>query len=216
MTENEINEEQVAKYLADHPNFFVSYPELLEIQNIPHETGAAVSLIEHQVKILKGRSETYRKQLEELIDIARENDQLNRQLHRLTLNLIETRTLDEMLYNLQDGIRADFNADVVELKLFANGELEAHAGEPAPSMFQDFISADRPSCGAIEKNQMDFLFADRANEVSSVALVPIKTNAYSGILAIGSTDRQRFHNGQGVDFLMRLGEIVSLSLQSVS
>jgi uncharacterized protein YigA (DUF484 family) len=38
----------------------------------------------------------------------------------------------------------------------------------------------------------------------------------SGILAIGSRDRERFHAGKGVDFLRRLGDIVSHTLQAVS
>ena len=38
----------------------------------------------------------------------------------------------------------------------------------------------------------------------------------AGVLAIGSRDPQRFHEGKRVDFLQRLAEVVSAKLQSAS
>jgi len=36
------------------------------------------------------------------------------------------------------------------------------------------------------------------------------------VLAIGSRDPQRFHEGKSVDFLQRLAEVVSATLQAAS
>lgn len=60
------------------------------------------------------------------------------------------------------------------------------------------------------------LFGDQAGDSGSAALIPIRTSELSGVLAIGSRDRNRFHAGKGVDFLVRLGELVSLTLQAVN
>jgi len=213
---NEKFDEIVIKYLGDNPHFLAQHPDLLAMQKIPHESGSAISLIERQVKVLQERSSNYHKQLTDLIDIARENDHLNRQLHRLTLNLIESKDVEEMLNVLQDNIRNEFNSDFVKLKLFINDDIDNQTGDPSPAIFKEFIDADKPSCGELGDEQLSFLFGENAGETKSVALVPIKTAILSGILAIGSKDAQRFHNGSGNDFLQRLGEIVSLCLQSAS
>ena len=108
----------VAAYLQQHPDFFLRRPDILSNLSIPHETGEAVSLIEHQIKVLRKQTDNYRQQLEELVAVARENDQLNRRLHRLTLAMIEAEDLQELLNTLQDELRTQFAADAVELKLF--------------------------------------------------------------------------------------------------
>jgi uncharacterized protein YigA (DUF484 family) len=47
-------------------------------------------------------------------------------------------------------------------------------------------------------------------------LIPVRTERLAGVLAIGSADPERFVPDTGVDFLTRLGELVSLKLQSVA
>ena len=44
-------------------------------------------------------------------------------------------------------------------------------------------------------------------------MVPLGTETCIGFLAIGSTDANRFHPGMSIDFLGRLGELVSEALQ---
>jgi uncharacterized protein YigA (DUF484 family) len=67
-------EEAVARYLEDHPDFFLTHGALLEGLQIPHRDSAgAVSLIERQVRVLRERNQALQDQLRELIEIAREN-----------------------------------------------------------------------------------------------------------------------------------------------
>ncbi len=209
-------EARIASYLAQHPDFFLRHEELLETLRVPHRTGDAVSLLEHKIRMLEDKAGRYRRQLEELIEVARDNDRLNQRLHQLTLRLIEATTLDEVLATLQDELRGRFQADAVELKLFSEEELEqAHVSEAGLAIFQKFMRADKPTCGPLAGDKFKVLFGDQAGESGSAALIPIRTTELSGMLAIGSRDRERFHAGKGVDFLIRLGEVVSLTLQAV-
>jgi uncharacterized protein YigA (DUF484 family) len=43
-------------------------------------------------------------------------------------------------------------------------------------------------------------------------LIPIRGNDEVGVLAIGSHDADRFTEHQGIDFLQRLGDLVSATL----
>lgn len=207
---------QVADYLLNHPDFLARHPEVMAELELPHETGAAVSLVERQIRVLREQAQNYRRQLRELVEVARENDQLGRRLHRLTLALIEADGFDELVNILQDELRDQFKADAVELKLFAADELQAHAAEPGPALFREFMTKGKPSCGRLEKAQLDYLFGSQGGETGSAALIPLRTHNLMGVLAIGSRDANRFSAGKGIDFLIRLGELVECSLQAVS
>lgn len=209
-------EERIAEYLIAHPDFFDRHPDALAAIDIPHPTGDAVSLIERQVRTLRQQSVKYRGQLEELVTVARENDALAKRLHRLTLALIETHSFDEVLNTLQDELREQFKADSVEMKLFASEQLEAHAHEPGPALFRDFLNRARPNCGRLDKAKLEYLFGPQAGETGSAALIPLTAPPLAGVLAIGSRDPDRFHEGKSVDFLQRLAEVVSVTLQSAS
>jgi uncharacterized protein YigA (DUF484 family) len=210
------SEEQIADYLIAHPDFFNRHPDALAAIDIPHPTGDAVSLIERQVRTLRDQSTKYRHQLEGLVAVARDNDSLAKRLHRLTLALIETHSFDEVLNTLQDELREQFRADAVEMKLFAAEQLEAHAHEPGPALFRDFLKRARPNCGQLDKEKLEYLFGPQAGETGSAALIPLTAPPLAGVLAIGSRDPERFHEGKSVDFLQRLAEVVSAKLQSAS
>jgi uncharacterized protein YigA (DUF484 family) len=210
------HEEQIADYLIRHPDFFDRHPDALAAIDIPHPTGDAVSLIERQVRTLRDQSARYRRQLENLVTVARENDSLAKRLHRLTLALIETHSFDEVLNTLQDELRDQFKADAVEMKLFATEQLDAHAHEPGPALFRDFLQRARPNCGQLDRNKLEYLFGPQAGETGSAALIPLAAPPLAGVLAIGSRDPDRFHEGKSVDFLQRLAEVVSAKLQSAS
>jgi len=209
-------EARLVDYLKQNPDFLQRHPDVISSLDIPHDSGGAVSLVERQIRVLREQASTYRKQFENLLLAARENDSLSHRLHRLTLSLIEAGSFDEVLNTLQDTLRDQFMADAVELKLFSNADIDSHAGEIGPTLFKEFMSSGRPSCGMVSTDQLEYLFGEQAGDTNSVALIPIKSNNLSGILAIGSRDKSRFDSGQSVDYLIQLGELVSQILQSVS
>jgi len=213
------NERIIADYLAAHPDFFEHHPELLNELRIPHTTrGSAVSLIERQVAALREENLRYRQQLEALITVARDNDRLNRRLHRLTLSLIEAATFDEVLNALQDELHDKFRADAVELRLFSSSHLDDHTGsdEAEGAVFKDFFQQGRPVCGPLTPEQLQYLFSVEAEDIRSAALIPLRAEGVLGMLAIGSHDKGRFSPNKGTDFLVRLGEVVSHTLEVVS
>ena len=52
--------------------------------------------------------------------------------------------------------------------------------------------------------------------MSSAALVPLGADASLGFLIIGSRDPDHFHPGKRMDFLARLGELLSVALGRAS
>ena len=85
--------------------------------------------------------------------------------------------------------------------------------DPSLKPFGTFLASSNPRCGQARDSQMEFLFQADANEIGSVALVPLGDKSEFGFLAIGSSDADRFHPGMSMDFLGRVGDLVAAALR---
>jgi uncharacterized protein YigA (DUF484 family) len=210
----------VADYLRKHPDFFVERSELLAELTVPHSSGEAISLVERQVSILRYENRRLNARLQELIEVARENEKLNRRMHQLTLRLMEALGPDQIFTSLYDALSNDFNADHVAIRLFADAPktegmrapefMGEHASERR--LFDQIIFARQPLCGALKRAQQQVLFRQVGNAVASAALLPLYGKHFTGILAIGSENAQRYYPAMAVDLLTHLGDITSLVL----
>jgi uncharacterized protein YigA (DUF484 family) len=212
-------EQQIADYLRNNPGFLTHFPELLAELEIPHQSGDAVSLIERQVEALRKQLKETQQQLENLVEVARTNDQLQARMHRLTLELIDAATFEEVLNALEDELHDDFKADAVELRLFSASQFDEHLQDSLNNQiatFEQFFSQNQPICGKMEQQQLDYIFGTEGDRITSTALIPLKSDGVLGLLAIGSCDPDRFAPDHGTEFLTRLGEIISRTLQAVS
>ena len=76
-TSDELTEDSIADYLQSNPDFFERHQTLLGNLKLPHSTsGAAVSLVERQVSVLRQQNVALERRLRDLVDVARSNDQL--------------------------------------------------------------------------------------------------------------------------------------------
>ncbi|MES9843539.1 MAG: DUF484 family protein [Candidatus Sedimenticola sp. PURPLELP] len=212
-TADEENEQSIIDYLKSNPDFFERNQELLQELKITHDSGGAVSLIERQVLTLRDQNEQQKRQLEDFVSVARENELLNDRLHNLTLSLIDALNFDEVVNVLEDKLHDDFQAEAVELHLFSHAE---DAANPDLDGFREFIDASVPRCGRLPQEQLSYLFGPQAEDIESTAMIPIRGEGILGLLAIGSQSEHRFHPGMGTDYLARLGEIISKTLEVVS
>lgn len=216
-------EDEIAAYLAAHPDFFDRHGRLLLQLKVAHQTGGdAISLVERQVSLLRQRSAELEKQLKQLVTVAKANDALVEKIHRLSLRLIATGDFSERLDLLETALREDFLAERAVLVLFDDAaELPARddgfvkfvdRNDAALKAFASFLKTGRPRCGLIRDRQKSFLFTGHESEVGSAALVPLGSAAELGFLVIGSSDRDYFHPGKSMDLLGRLGELVAVAL----
>jgi len=221
--EETLTEEAVSSYLAAHPDFFERNPKLLGKLRIPHETGGTVSLVERQVSMLRQKEVKLERQLRELIHVARDNDVLAAKIHKLSIHLLAADSLNATVAAIEEAMRAGFGADHAVLVLFGNPDSfeDVDAGrffraiqrdDESLRPFATFLKGSGPRCGQVRDSQRKFLFRGDAEDIGSVALVPLGNKAGIGFLAIGSVDANRFHPGMSIDFLARVGDLVSGAL----
>ncbi len=219
----EITEEAIADYLQANPEFFERHSMLLNSLRLPHSAGgAAVSLVERQILVLRQKNLKLERKLKDLVDIARGNDTLAARIHSLAMLMLAAPDQSGVIRVLEEQLRVSFNADRAILVVFDAPADAAAAGrflrvvgrdDPQVAPFRTFLQSNAPRCGQIRDAQRDFLFGPDNIEIGSAALVPLGVNSEMGFLAIGSRDAGHFHPGMSIDFLTRLGELVSCALR---
>jgi uncharacterized protein YigA (DUF484 family) len=218
----ESTESSIVAYLQAHPDFFDRHPGVLQGLRLTHRTsGAAVSLVERQVTVLRDKNLKLERQLKDLVDVARTNDAIATRIHRLATRLLAADDRSAVIDALEEELRLSFAADAAVLVLFGTGTRALETvflrvvgrDDPAMGPFRTFIEAGTPRCGQVRDSQRDFLFGAGNSSVGSVALIPLGPGCDVGFLAIGSRDADHFHPGKSIDFLVRIGELVSSALR---
>jgi hypothetical protein len=220
-------EEAIADYLRSHPDFFERHTALLLGLRLPHRAGGtAISLVERQVAMLRQRNAQLDRQFKDLVSVAKLNDALVEKIHQLSLKLMRCADLAAQFEQLETSLREDFSAERAVLVLFptdAEQQVDRdgfvkrlHPDDPELRPFTTFLRAGRPRCGPLRDRQKA-IFERDLESINSAAMVPLGNGASGaagsiGFLIIGSRDPDHFHPGKRMDFLSRLGELVSVSL----
>lgn len=217
-------DDQVAGYLQQNPDFFERHQPLLARLRLPHARSAStISLVERQVEVLRERQTELETKLAEFVQVARANDALAEKIQRFTRRLLRAQTRRATIEQIEASLREDFDAFQASLLLTqAHGAgLEGvaerflrvlSADDVVLKSFEGLFTSGKPRCGQVRDTQRDFLFGPDASEIGSVALVPIGDHGSIGLLALGSHDRERFHPGMSTEFLARMGELIADSL----
>jgi uncharacterized protein YigA (DUF484 family) len=218
----ESEEAKVIDYLQKNPEVLASYPEVFTALSIPHHGGDIASLVERQLKILRGENQALKKKLSELISIARENEELNQRFHRLSMELMNADQLHDVLAMVQDQVQTFFYTDYVRFKFLPEitdkkNRLSAHYLDEKSEIIgtiRPWLEKRKPVCGKIEDKVYCELFGVDI-KVESCALVPLYHTGELGLLCLGSSSKERFNREMGTIFLEQLGELVSARIQGL-
>ena len=128
-TEELLTPAQIKTYLETNPCFFEDHPDLLEVIELPHDSGPAISLIERQVAVLRERNLEMRQRLNAMLDSAKINDKLFEKTKRLILTLLEAEDLATIVNATANSLSTDFQVQFHSMLLFGDdqiSELNSH------------------------------------------------------------------------------------------
>ena len=209
----------VAAYLKRHPEFLSEYPELAaRLTMPPREQGGAVSsLAVYQLQSLRDKNAELERQLAELIAIAAENEKLMERVHALTVALLRANTMEVTARTVIAKLSADFHTEQVRLLLFgdepqlprADWLQQIPGGAAALPEFAEFLRKGEPVSGRLSAEKLERLFGADAGQIRSVAMMRLGD---CGILAIGSTNPDRFQPGMGTLFLKMIAATITAAL----
>jgi uncharacterized protein YigA (DUF484 family) len=217
-----LNDDEVAAFLKEHPDFLSRHPHLLETLELRHAAGTAVSLIERQVEVLRGRCQRLEDRLRDLTQIARENELRASSVQRLARTLLGAQTLGQVITGLSKVMREDFDIDAVFVGVQPNvtrrhdieglHRLDAH--NPIVKAYDNFFRTRLIECGPIEPERAALFFPHAKEPLLSAAIVPLEKEKNLGMLVLASTEAERFQPRQGKLFLEMCAELVSAAIRA--
>ncbi|MGY8903742.1 MAG: DUF484 family protein [Burkholderiales bacterium] len=217
-----LTEDDIAHYLAQHPDFFDRHAPLLAEVRLasPHGT-RAVSLQERQAEMLREKIKGLEQRIMEMVRHGNENTIIADKLQRWTRELLLIQHASQLPHKVIDDLRTQFLVPQVAIKVWGvNGIFSEHAfalgaSEQVKTLTHSLV---QPYCGspagAPGVNEAVQWVEDAAS-AASVALIALRVGmapeAY-GLLVLASPDAQRFASGMGTDFLERIGMLASAAL----
>jgi len=214
-----MNEDDVANFIENNPEFFRRKPWLLGSIELPDpHNGQAVSLAERQTQILRERVRTLEAKLADLTRHGHENDAIAEQLTRWSCALLGERDETRLPQALVDGLKGMFEVPAAAVRIwefdprFAGLECTKPVGA---DLVRFAASMQAPFCGL----NADFAAAgwmqSDTPETRSLALIPLRivpAAAPFGLLTLGSGDPDRFRSDMGTEFLRRIGQLAAAAL----
>jgi len=207
------DERQVLDYLKKHPDFFKAHPDILEQLYLPHPSGAAVSLVEKQLSVLRERNTELRTQLNDLIERSKANDSLFAKSRKLIQALVAARDLSSVIIALNRSFRDEFGIEFHSLTLLdcdpALTGVNCLPRAKAQEHLNLILDSDSAICGALRSQQLIALFGDNAKRIGSAVALRLAHNREPyGILAMGSSDSHYYQSGMDTLFLRFLADIL--------
>ncbi len=215
-----INEADVADYLRHHPDFFRQHPGLLGELSLPHVSGNAVSLVEKQVAVLRERGINARRKLGELVDNARENDDLFTKTQSLVVEIVQAQNLADVLQNVEQAFRDRFDVEYCSIAVLGPehesgeqpGATRSRSLDSAQQAIAHFLESDHSICSALRPEEAAFIFGEdlgKAVRSAGVALRDIGDNRKL-LLAVGHRDGNHYNSNTGTLFLDYIAEILQV------
>lgn len=207
-----MNPEEIARYLATHPEFFDQYPHLLTDVRVTHPfDGRAISIAERQIFNLREKISLLENRLAEFVRFGEENDATAQKMHALTLDLMAAKDLPSLLGALYYHLRLQFSLPYSVVRLWDAGHSELSECQPCEDSVVEWVSAmQQPQCGAwLHPDAVVWL-----GEVDSrsYAAIPLRGTRDYGVLILASEEAGRFFPEMGTLYLERLGQLAAAAL----
>ena len=158
-----LSSKEIAEYLILNPDFFKENPEVLSSIEIVHESGAAVSLIQKQVELLRSNYNATTDELMKLLGIAKTNENIFSLTKKLIIELVDASNTGELVNILENGFESDFGAKTSRLLFFTDSPKNLpkdriRSPSEAKKKLETLLKPDEIYCGEIDKDLANFIF----------------------------------------------------------
>ena len=210
---NQVSNKEIVEYLILNPDFFKENPEVLNAIEIVHESGAAVSLIQKQVELLRSNYNSTTDKLMELLGIAKANENIFSLTKKLIIELIDASNIEEVVSLLENSFESDFGAKTSRLLFFTESPKDLPKDRikslsEAKKILATLLKPDEIYCGVIDKGLANFIF-NKKSKINEIALVPLNCNSVKGLIALGSDEPGKYNKNKDTLFLDFIAEVVS-------
>lgn len=213
----ELNDESVADYLSQHPDFFIRNARQVEQMRIPHPVRGSVSLVEWQLSRQRKQIQHLEEEITLLMERAAANEILFHHLVSLQNDLIQSKSLQDLLDRLQRWAKSMGLAGA-NIRLFSDRwhlaapsnfthlALSRHSFEPI--RIQRMANANQ-YLGGLNGPEILLLMPD-ATHVGSVALSLLGKHGDLGVVIFSSRDSRHYQQGMGTLLLEQISLLLPI------
>lgn len=219
--QSELTDAQVIGFLRENPDFLARHPQLLSVivpparafEDADESGGEVVDLQGAMLHRMRAELTERSEQSSELIDASRANLQSQNRVHAAVVALLSSRSLDHMLEILTIDLAGLLHVDAVALcleggtvapttnqgvRVVPRGTIDKIVDVPGTITLRDHIEGDKR------------IYGEASGLVRSEAMLrlSVRDDAPCALLALGSRDPERFHDGQGSELLTFLARIM--------
>jgi uncharacterized protein YigA (DUF484 family) len=214
-----MTEEEIARYLRAHPEFFAAHGDLLSSISMPSAHGSrAISLHERQLEVLREKNRALEMKFAELIRNAQENDAIVAKIQQWARELLLVSDPERMPTEICDGLKATFAVPHAVLRVWTPRPPYRSLPCAAPVAADAITLANsmkQPYCGANADFQAATWLPEGGASARSIALMPLRKGPDQkafGMLVLGSADPKRFQANMGTAFLERIADLAGAAL----
>ena len=157
---------------------------------LPHSNGTTVSLIEYQVQTLKESDKKTNNKLSELIENAKHNDHIFNITKSLVIDLIGAENINSALEIIASKLNKTFPIEsisilIIQKKYFRQTIInEKFFRESSPNNISLLKSENSSICGAIRRDESEFIFGASSDVLKSAAVSIKKFNHFGDEISI--------------------------------
>ncbi|MFG6667825.1 DUF484 family protein [Halomonas sp. HNIBRBA4712] len=216
-----LDPDQVAFWLARHPDFFVGREGLLQQLKVPHPNiDGAVSLLERLVLDLRHRAQSAEGRLDHLLETARHNEAQYRRLRETLLALIEAEDRDALAQALATQLSERFDTPAMALWCPSSVSDEEPTPPQPPRHVLDQHATTRLTalldgrtsrCAKLSVSDWKRLVphAKAPRKAGSCAISRLSAGEPMGYLVLASPDAECYRASMDTLFTEYLGDIVA-------
>lgn len=220
-TDDVVNDTAVINFLRNTPDFFVTYPKLLEELEMPgddtEKTENVTSLAAFQARKLEQKLERLEERNRLLIQTSMDNMESLQAIQQLSIDLLKAGSLTSLKRTLSQRLKKELALDSARLWLSPTWDAKAPnlLEHDTTSLFEKGETVRLSTVYPAHPHQLHE--TKMAGSIASEALIRLHDGRGKliGLLALGSQDPARFHPGQGTDLLVFLGDVLGFCLSQL-
>lgn len=216
--ERAITDDDVADYLEDNPDFFVSRPELLRMMTPPERWGddSVVDLQRHWVDVLKSELDGLRDCASTVIETSRANLDIQTRTHVAVLALLHADDNAQLRLAVSEDLPEALGVEAVEIAIEdaeAAAALRRDHCALAPGDVDRLIGGREVALvAALPEPDALALFGTAAIRSAALVRLDLGADGPAAALAFGAGDEGAFSPRQGSELLRFLGHVVAWRL----
>ncbi|QUJ67415.1 DUF484 family protein [Photobacterium sp. GJ3] len=203
-----LNPESVVAFLAQHPDFFLHQPELLEQLRLPHAERGTVSLVERQMARLRDKVTTLEKQIDTMMSVAASNSALFNTFARAQQQLFQTHNIYQAL-SVLTTLATELELSI-SVRLFDSLDNDLYLSRQAFEGFRRArLNAQHVYLGRLRKVESELLF-NQPPQLGSFVVLPLgDPERPDGILSFASRDGGHFQPDMDTLFVEQLASVLA-------